>query len=239
MSGYALVVDDNPTDVLILKALVEVEGYIPITAGNGHDAIDLLDQHEFSIMIVDLQMPFMGGFEFIKRVRANSTYKSIPVLVTSARKEPADVKKATDCGANDYLIKPVDREVFSTKFNNVKGSQKSWKKYELIPDSKFKPSFFQQGMELVGLSEVEADYNSAQPLEKGEVLSIGGEIFDGECILAKVKNCSKVEKMYRVTFSFVGLSIKQRTNIRVKCKSIWNEQFEENKNDEKKEKGAS
>ena len=115
MSKYVLVVEDNPSDLMISSAMVESMGLVPITATNGIEALDQLGEYEFQLFIVDLQMPKMGGIDLIKRIKKIEEVKTVPIIVTSARKESKDVKGAVLAGAQDYLVKPLDKQVFAEK----------------------------------------------------------------------------------------------------------------------------
>ena len=85
MPGQVLVVDDNMSDLIMTSNHVESEGYETVQANNGIDALDKLAYHQFSLFIIDLQMPRMGGIELIQRLKRMSEMKDTPILVTSAR----------------------------------------------------------------------------------------------------------------------------------------------------------
>jgi DNA-binding response OmpR family regulator len=98
-----LIVDDHREILKILRIKLRVLGYDVLTAPGGEEALVLLETVIPDIMLLDVIMPGMDGFEVLEKVRAFSTF---PVIVYSARPENAD--KALSMGANDFLTKPFD-----------------------------------------------------------------------------------------------------------------------------------
>jgi DNA-binding response OmpR family regulator len=98
-----LAVDDEPNIVEFLRVGLGYEGYQVETVMDGRAALDRARQEEFALIILDVMLPGLDGFEIIKRIRANS---NVPILMLTARDEVADRVMGLDLGADDYLVKP-------------------------------------------------------------------------------------------------------------------------------------
>ena len=103
-----LVVDDDKNTRLLLKAVLESASYTVCTANNGEDALDVMDREHIDLVVLDIMMPGMDGYEFTKTLReAQST---LPILMVSAKQLPADKHKGFLVGTDDYMTKPIDDE---------------------------------------------------------------------------------------------------------------------------------
>jgi diguanylate cyclase (GGDEF)-like protein len=100
-----LIVEDDPSVLLLLKGLLEAEGYEVLTAANGVQALSLLEQSTVSIVITDLNMPRMDGFELCRRIRARVGSGYVYVMLLTIRDEESDILAGLEAGADDYLSK--------------------------------------------------------------------------------------------------------------------------------------
>ncbi|MCH5160889.1 MAG: response regulator transcription factor [Clostridiales bacterium] len=103
-----LVVDDDKSTRFFLKEALELEKYIVFTASNGEEALSIYDREFIDLVIVDIMMPKMDGYEFTRQLR--STNKELLVLMVSAKQLPEDRKKGFLVGIDDYMSKPIDAE---------------------------------------------------------------------------------------------------------------------------------
>lgn len=103
-----LVVDDDKNIRLFLKSLLESEDYQVLLASCGQDALDILDKHTIDLMIVDIMMPEIDGYELTDTVRQG--YPHMPILMLSAKHKTIDRKMGYLVGIDDYMSKPVDEE---------------------------------------------------------------------------------------------------------------------------------
>ncbi len=101
-----LVVDDDKNTRLLLKAVLEAEKYTVFTAVDGLDALKVMDNEHIDLVIVDIMMPDMDGYEFTKAVREADG--NLPILMISAKQLPADKQKGFLVGTDDYMTKPID-----------------------------------------------------------------------------------------------------------------------------------
>jgi len=106
----ALVVDDTPANRNLVAFFLKAMGVGRIeTAADGLDALERTAAIRPDIIVLDVMMPRMDGFEFLQRLRATPAFTGIPVLVATALDRPKDMAMAFDCGASDYIRKPIDR----------------------------------------------------------------------------------------------------------------------------------
>jgi DNA-binding response OmpR family regulator len=111
MNKHVLIVDDTPDLQENIKEILEMEGYTISQAVNGRDALKVLQQISPDLIITDLLMPEMSGFDLIARVRENAAWNSIVILVYSAMPTQENESKALHLGANAYLKKPGTIEI--------------------------------------------------------------------------------------------------------------------------------
>ncbi len=108
-----LVVEDNPVNRQLVAAMLEIMGIRQIIeAKDGEEGLERLAEAMPDLIILDIMMPRMDGFEFLTRLRADPAYAEIPVLVATALSESHERARAFDAGASDYVVKPMDRREF-------------------------------------------------------------------------------------------------------------------------------
>jgi signal transduction histidine kinase len=105
-SDKILVVDDSPDNVFLIKTILEEEGYTITTAENGPTALARIAESSFDLVLLDLMMPGMDGYEVTKRIRENKELSFIPILLITAH-DTASVAQGLDLGADDFIRKPV------------------------------------------------------------------------------------------------------------------------------------
>src|ERR1700704_6493307 len=107
MSARILVVDDVPANVKLLEARLSAEYFDVLTASNGAEALAICARAECDIILLDVMMPDMDGFEVCRRLKANPATHFIPVVMVTALDSPADRVRGLEAGADDFLTKPV------------------------------------------------------------------------------------------------------------------------------------
>ena len=103
-----LVVDDDKHTRMLLRAVLEAAGYTVVTANNGEEALFNMEQEHIDLVVLDIMMPKMDGYEFTKVLRENNY--NLPILMVSAKQLPADKRKGFLVGTDDYITKPIDEE---------------------------------------------------------------------------------------------------------------------------------
>jgi len=113
-----LVVDDNKVNRLLLIRALELQGHQGVGAENGRIALEMLEREPFDLVLLDIAMPEMDGFQVLERLLANSRLRDLPVIVTSALEDMASVVRCIELGAEDYLHKPVNPVLLKARVNS-------------------------------------------------------------------------------------------------------------------------
>jgi len=108
VTARVLIVDDIPTNVRLLEARLSAEYYEVLTATSGAQALDVCENQDVDIVLLDVMMPEMDGFEVCRRLKANPKTHHLPVLMITALDQASDRVQGLEAGADDFLTKPVD-----------------------------------------------------------------------------------------------------------------------------------
>ena len=114
-----LVIEDDETIRAALKRMFEGEGYRVLAASDGTQLSTVLDDAPVDLIILDVGLPWINGFELAEMMKANDDLKDIPLVFLSARTSDADVKRGFDVGADDYIKKPFDIEKVKRTVNTL------------------------------------------------------------------------------------------------------------------------
>ena len=101
-----LIVDDDAAVCKVISRVASVNGYMPFTAESGEKALELMDSEEFALIVLDIWMAGIDGFEVIERLRNDN--KKVPIIILSANDVPHDMLYGLEIGADDYITKPFD-----------------------------------------------------------------------------------------------------------------------------------
>lgn len=108
--GSILVVDDNALNLQLISSLLRTNGYKPVIANSGANALKYLEQKIPDLILLDIMMPEIDGFEVIKRLKSNASYAEIPVIFLTAKSDVTDVVNGFRLGAVDFITKPFRSE---------------------------------------------------------------------------------------------------------------------------------
>ena len=108
MTARILVVDDVPANVKLLEARLSAEYFDVLTASNGTDALKICQRAECDMILLDVMMPDIDGFEVCRRLKADPEMRSIPVIALTAYAMAGDREKAIAAGCDDYDTKPIE-----------------------------------------------------------------------------------------------------------------------------------
>ncbi|NTU41479.1 MAG: response regulator [Nitrospirales bacterium] len=114
-----MVVDDCATTRKLLGLYLKSKGYEVVTAENGFDAIEKVGRDGVSLILADLNMPYMDGIELIRSLRADPVYSQMPVIMVTTEADPEEKERAYKAGANGYLIKPVTAEMVAQSIKGI------------------------------------------------------------------------------------------------------------------------
>ncbi|MCD4806276.1 MAG: response regulator [Methanococcoides sp.] len=114
-----LIVDDEPDAVIATKRALEADGYNVIEANNGVMAFDVLKSDIPDVILLDVMMPDMDGFEVCRRLKEEPLYENIPVIMLTAKGEINDKVEGLDIGADDYMTKPFNLKELKARIKTV------------------------------------------------------------------------------------------------------------------------
>lgn len=103
-----LIVDDSTTNQVLLEAILQEEGYDTITAFGAKEAFKIIEKEKPELILLDLLMPEISGFDFLKKIKANPETSDIAVIVISAVGSPENISLCKNLGAAEFFNKPID-----------------------------------------------------------------------------------------------------------------------------------
>ena len=114
-----LIVDDNPQNVELLQAFLESLPVKIVTAGDGLEALKRVEEHNPDLILLDVMMPQLSGFQVCKRLKGDAKTKDIQILMVTALNELGDIERATECGTDDFVSKPVNKIELLTRVKSL------------------------------------------------------------------------------------------------------------------------
>ena len=106
MAKAILVADDDPDILSIVSMSLETQGYTVYKATNGREAVDLARQHHPDLVLMDMMMPVVSGYEAVTELKADASTRDITIVGLSAKAMATDMERATDVGIDGYITKP-------------------------------------------------------------------------------------------------------------------------------------
>ena len=117
-----LIVEDSATQALRLKLLLERHGFQVATVGDGLHALDALAQRRPALILSDIQMPGMDGYELCRRVKSDPAWKDIPVMLLTSLSAPEDIIHGLACGADNFIVKPYEEDFLIARIHSVQAN---------------------------------------------------------------------------------------------------------------------
>ena len=228
-----LVIDDNLSDRTLVNAIIKKQRFSSLTAENGNFGIGMALDNDVDMIILDLKMPGLPGLEVLERIRSRKKYKKIPILIISARNDLRIVEKAIKLGADDFIVKPIDPDVFEKKLIQLAdGKLTRWFEYDLPKYSDINKSLLGTEIELIQINQLGIFFESKLAFEIGSPMSVSTGIFSKmkvgtikivvDSCESKFRGRNDEEEYFQIRGSFVGLSEIQAQRIRGFCYSeLW------------------
>ncbi|OAP40438.1 diguanylate cyclase response regulator [Sinorhizobium glycinis] len=179
MTARILVVDDIPANVKLLEARLVAEYFDVLTAGDGRSALAICENTSVDLVLLDIMMPDMDGFEVCERLKANSRTAHIPVVMVTALDQPSDRVRGLKAGADDFLTKPVNDLQLMSRV-------KSLVRLKNVSDEL---RLRAQTAHTIGLQELA---RADRPDEPGNVLLVDGRASSQERLLRALKPIAEV-----------------------------------------------
>ena len=114
-----LIVDDNAQNVELLQAFLESLPVKIVTASDGIEALRKVAEHNPDLILLDIMMPHMSGFQVCQRLKGDSKTRDIQILMVTALNELGDIERATECGTDDFVSKPVNKFELLTRVKSL------------------------------------------------------------------------------------------------------------------------
>ena len=118
-TAWILIVDDDPSQRLLMRKVLEQKGFGVIEAADGVEACRLNEEHRPDLLLVDLMMPRMDGYELCRELRGQTHSADVPIVVTTSRDDIVSIVRAYDAGATDFVPKPVNWLVLSHRLHYI------------------------------------------------------------------------------------------------------------------------
>ncbi len=119
MKKKILVIDDETLLVDLVKIRLEANNYDVIAAYDGVEGLEKAKNEKPDLILLDISMPFMDGYQALQKLKENDQTKSIPVIMLTAKSQIDDVTKVADLGAADYVVKPFNPQTFLAKIHKA------------------------------------------------------------------------------------------------------------------------
>ncbi|MCA9063270.1 MAG: response regulator [Planctomycetaceae bacterium] len=118
-SSRVVIADDIPQNRELLEAYLADDGYQIIMAADGQETMQVVQEHHPDLILLDIMMPRMSGYEVCAQLKSDSELRRIPVLMVTALNEQGDIEKAVEAGCDDFLSKPVNRLELQTRVRSL------------------------------------------------------------------------------------------------------------------------
>ncbi|MEO0730798.1 MAG: response regulator, partial [Pseudomonadota bacterium] len=119
MTARILVVDDILANVKLLEARLQAEYFETVAAYSGADALEICRTQRIDVVLLDVMMPGMDGFEVCRQLKSSPQTQDVPVVMVTALDQPTDKLQGLEAGADDFLAKPVDEIALITRVKNL------------------------------------------------------------------------------------------------------------------------
>ncbi len=121
--GSILIIDDSSVNNLLLQNILEDEGYTVNVAFSAEEAYTSMKEHKPELILLDIMMPGINGFNVLKEIKKDNTTSNIPVIMVSAKSDQADIDKSKELGAIDYIIKPINIQTIVDRIEKTLGAK--------------------------------------------------------------------------------------------------------------------
>jgi two-component system, OmpR family, alkaline phosphatase synthesis response regulator PhoP len=136
-SAKVLIADDNPQILELLEAYLEPLGVQVLLAADGQETLLAVEQHQPDLLLLDIMMPKRSGYEVCRLLKDDRRYRDIPIIIVTALNEVGDLERARECGAEDFISKPVNKLQLLERVRNLltlRRTQRSAGAQDLSPD---------------------------------------------------------------------------------------------------------
>ena len=217
MKGHVLLIDDNQIDLKVLSGQLNSIGYLVTPINDARDVVEALANNQFDLIMMDLKMPFIGGFELLRSSAFTRLSSGVPVLVMSSSMNTRDdVVQAIKLGAEDFIVKPVDHLILEAKLLALRADFSGSYGLDIKKSSKTNIAKVQVGCKVLRISETYFDIETKErylPESKIKIDWPASEGAFGDCVL-KVVDSIESEDGHVTRVKFLGLNPEKCQQIR-------------------------
>ncbi|MFA5157172.1 MAG: response regulator [Candidatus Omnitrophota bacterium] len=120
-----LVIDDNEKNVELLEAILQAAGFEVLKAYNGKQAIEMIGKERPDLLLLDIMMPELDGFQVCELLRKDPQNSGLPVVMVTAKDKESDIVQSLERGADDYIVKPIDKKELLGKIEDMLAKAKN------------------------------------------------------------------------------------------------------------------
>jgi two-component system, chemotaxis family, chemotaxis protein CheY len=220
--AHLLIVDDDMFFLKMVRKILEFSGYTVSVATDPAGAIDKLEAEKFDLILTDANMPGGSGYDLVRKIKDNSQTFEIPIAMLTGRRNREDVLKGLECGAIDYIVKPIDPDLFLEKLQSLLAPPKTKdeKEMELIEIPVQASARWEIKFEIVGISEKGLVLNSPIAIAPNSYFVLSSYLF-GKIQIdrphLRVTECTPIPEKpntYFLRASFVGINPSEQQRIR-------------------------
>lgn len=225
MLGQILIIDDNPVDVKIAVSAIERTGFACFGFTDHTQAITWLDTNVPQMILLDLQMPNITGYQVIPFLRALPNSAAVPIIIISGKNQSDDILKAIKLGANDYIVKPLDPLVLQEKV--AKTTVKLGSEFHSVDIAEADEirALISRPTKILSLSEFGLKLGCEIKIAVGDTFELTGlavEQFGKDRLLVRCLTCEAVSgDLFVCQVTYVGMVESQRQVIRQTCRKLW------------------
>jgi len=213
-----LIIDDDIIILKIASAILEKAGHSVLSDVDAFAAMEHLDEELFHLVICDVNMHHVSGFTLITTLRSKPRFANLPVIFLTGRRDKKDVARALDIGADDYIVKPIDNDIFLAKVESLLEKNEGRHSFSNAPIDF--PCTWSTEFKITGISEQGLNLISKVPFPLNIKFQVQSELFHEVGIsntqLRVISSDRLLEPKgsYNIKVSFIGLSEIEHQKIR-------------------------
>ena len=208
-----LVVDDDKMTLTLITEILEGAGYRVVATPHPHDAVEILNREVIDALVTDANMPGgISGFDLVKTIRKNPKFKDLPIAFLTGRREKKDIALGLECGANDYIIKPIDPHILKAKVGGLfKNRPADISKTSFSEATVRHPASWRITLEITTLSERGIAFTAPIAIPQGARIKIDTTFFEIVGIdspLLRVDGHTAIlsQNIFLIKTTFIGLT---------------------------------
>jgi two-component system phosphate regulon response regulator PhoB len=220
--AHLLIVDDDLFFLKMVRKILEFSGYTVSVANDPVAGMERLQKEKIDLILTDANMPGGSGFDFVKKIRDNADTFEIPIAMLTSRRNKEDVLKGLECGATDYIVKPIDPDLFLDKIKSLMTpvAKEAEPEMELLEIPVHAAARWEIKFEIIGISEKGLVLTAPIAVAPNSYFMLSSYLF-GKIQIdrphLKVTECSPLpdkQNTFFIKASFVGLNPNEQQRIR-------------------------